>query len=365
MLRRFLKRGIAGGLRWSGFESGWRALRGEAPWIVGYHRVVEDFGRSAGRTIPAMLIGLPMLERHLDWIGRRFRLASLDEIASRLENGAPRGKPLAAVTFDDGYGDVYHRAYPLLRRKGIPAAVFVVTGLTGTSRPPLHDRLFLLLKEACRVWDAPWGRLLRLLRDLGIEPPSGSWRGPGSPAPLGLTRALLESLPDADLERIAAALQERLTIDPDLWEEHRPLSWEMIEEMRREGMTIGSHTRSHPVLTSESRDAVEAELHGSRRDLEGRLGIPIRHVAYPNGSFDGEIVRAAAKAGYRYAYTACRHRDPDHPLLTIPRTLLWEHSALDGRGRFSSTLMGWQRPGPLRPPTRCGGGHAVRRPVSR
>ena len=34
---------------------------------------------------------------------------------------------MAAVTFDDGYRDIYENAYPMLKRKGIPAAIFVVT----------------------------------------------------------------------------------------------------------------------------------------------------------------------------------------------------------------------------------------------
>jgi peptidoglycan/xylan/chitin deacetylase (PgdA/CDA1 family) len=365
MLRRLLKTGMACGLKWSGIDLTWRAIHGDAPWVVGYHRVVEDFERSASRTIPAMLVGRPMLERHLDWIGRRFRPASLDEVGSRLENGTPRGKPLVAVTFDDGYRDVYHHALPLLQKKGFPVAVFITTGLAGTSRLPLHDRLFLLLKEGYRSWGAPREEILELLRGLGIDPPAAPWRRPDAPDPLVHMRALLEALPVADVERIALALEERLTIAPDVREEHLPLTWGMVEEMRRAGVTIGSHTRSHPLLTREDRHSVAEEVGGSRRDLESRLGIPVRHLAYPDGSFDPDTVRAVAESGYRYAYTACRHRDPDHPLLTIPRTLLWERSALDGLGRFSRTLMGWQLPGPFRPPARCGPEHTRRRGAAR
>jgi peptidoglycan/xylan/chitin deacetylase (PgdA/CDA1 family) len=360
MLRGLLKTGIACGMRWSGADLAWRTLHGKAPWIVAYHRVVEDFERSAGRSMAAMLIGRPMLESHLDWIGRRFRPATLDEVGARLENGALRGKPLAAVTFDDGYRDVYHHALPLLRRKGIPAAVFMVTGLAGTRRPPLHDRLFLQLKEACRALVAPRQELLGLLRGLGIEPPAAARREAEPPDPHRLMRALLEALPAADLERIAAALVERVRVDPDTWEEHLPLTWEMVEEMRRAGITIGSHSRLHTLLTNEDSRSVAEELEGSRRDLQAGLGIPVRHFAYPNGWFDGRTVRAVERAGYRYAYTACRHRDPDHPLLTIPRTLLWERSALGARGRFSPALMGWRAPGPCRPAGGCGPDHALR-----
>src|SRR6185436_9199872 len=96
---------------------------------------------------PSMLISTAMLERHIDWLARRYSIVSLDEIGAYLE--CPRGlrRPLAAITFDDGYSDVYYHALPLLQRKGVPAAVFAVTGLINTPSPQLFDRLYLSLRD--------------------------------------------------------------------------------------------------------------------------------------------------------------------------------------------------------------------------
>ena len=88
------------------------------PFIAGYHRIVENFDRSKKSTVPSMLTSLAMLERHIDWLSKRFTFVSLDEIALHLEAGRPFRRPPAAITFDDGYGDVYYHAYPLLKRKG-------------------------------------------------------------------------------------------------------------------------------------------------------------------------------------------------------------------------------------------------------
>ncbi|MGH9749400.1 MAG: polysaccharide deacetylase family protein, partial [Candidatus Polarisedimenticolia bacterium] len=360
VLRGLLKTAIAGGLSWSGADRLWRRRNGDGPWIVGYHRVVEDVAHCAPRTGPSMLISRSTLERHLDWIGRRFRLVSLDAIGRELENGGGAAKPAAAITFDDGYRDVYHHAVPLLLRRGVPAAVFVISGLVGTLRPPLHDRLFLLLSGVSRAGGSPREVLPDVLRRLRIEPPAAPRPWPAAPDPAVVTRRLLETFQAADLERIAADLEERVPVDRELREEHLPLTWDMVGEMRRAGFTIGSHTRRHALLTGESPGAIAGEVAGSRRELEARLGIPVRHFAYPNGWFDRAAVRAVADAGYRYAYTTCRHRDPDHPRLTLPRTLLWERSATGPLGRFSPTLMGWQAPGACRPPSGCGPDHARR-----
>src|SRR5689334_11060495 len=146
MFRSLAKTCIAYGYSWS--RAGrWlsRIDRAAMPFIAGYHRVVENFEESARRSIPSMLISGGTFEKQLDWIGRRFRFVSLDEIGLHLADGRPFAKPAAAITFDDGYADVYRYAFPILKRKGIPAAVFVVTELIGTRTPLLHDRLYARL----------------------------------------------------------------------------------------------------------------------------------------------------------------------------------------------------------------------------
>src|SRR5437870_849442 len=149
MLRSIAKTCVACAYTWSGkarVGTVGRHTAPRAPFIVCYHRVVENFNRSRGGAIPSMLISKAMLERHIDWLAKRFSFLSLDEIGCRLAANEPFLKPAAAITFDDGYSDVYHHAYPLLQRKGIPSAVFVVTGLIGTGRPQIFDRFYLLLR---------------------------------------------------------------------------------------------------------------------------------------------------------------------------------------------------------------------------
>ena len=83
-----------------------------------------------------------MLECHLDWIARRFQVVSLDDLRVRLETRSRTAPPIAAITFDDGYRDVYEHAFPLLQRKGLPATVFVATSYVGTDGVLPHDKLY-------------------------------------------------------------------------------------------------------------------------------------------------------------------------------------------------------------------------------
>jgi peptidoglycan/xylan/chitin deacetylase (PgdA/CDA1 family) len=116
----------------------------------------------------------------------------------------------------------------------------------------------------------------------------------------------------------------------------------MLAEIRRAGMTVGSHTRTHVLMTNESRQKVMDEVVGSRAELEKRLGTDIQHFVYPDGAFNASSVSAVAAAGYRFGYTSCMHRDLAHPMLTVPRTVLWENSCLDSRGLFSGPVLNCQ-----------------------
>jgi peptidoglycan/xylan/chitin deacetylase (PgdA/CDA1 family) len=320
MLRSFVKDAGARALSWTRLDALAQASRyRRVPFVVAYHRVVEKLNLYDGFALPAMEITVATLEKHLDWIGRRFRIVSLDDLPAERERSAG-AKPLAAVTFDDGYSDVFHHGFPLLKRKGIPAGIFVITDIVGTEELPMHERLHGLLAEAWPVAHEP--RLPKTIRD-----------------PFAATQYLLRHFPYAEVQRIIGALADdahRGRIRPPALQ---PLSWEMLATMRDAGMTIGSHSKTHAFLTNESRERTNEEISESRRVLRQRLGTDVRCFAYPGGVFNKSVVESVDAAGYRYAFTVCRHRDPQHPLLTIPRTMLWERSSLDREGRFSPAIM--------------------------
>jgi len=343
MWRRLAKTGIACGLSWTGADDWIGSLSGSRrrPLVIGYHRVVED-GASTELALPGMVISRRMLERHLDWIGRRYRFVSLDELGELLLSGDASGQPVAAVTFDDGYSDVYHNALPVLRRKGIPAAVFVVSDLVGTHCLPLYDRLFLLLGHAFeRDGNGPRVSLPSLLLRLGLPFNDPASRRALAHGPFQALGVLLDRLPQLEIQALIAALAAEtgsMPRSPEL----RPLTWEMLLELHGAGVTIGSHTRSHALLTNERADRVAEEAAGSREALEGRLPGRVVHFAYPDGRWNARAVAAVAAAGYRFAYTVCSHQDSVAPLLTIPRRMLWEESCLDSLGHFSESVMSCQ-----------------------
>lgn len=328
MMRRFARSVIAHGLARSGIDRAIGRLSGVAdePLLLGYHRVLDDAAACPSRGVPSMGLRAATLEGHLAFVGRRFRFVSLDEMGERIEAGTASG--LAAVTFDDGYADFAEIAFPLLQRMGIPAALFVVTDLLDTCGGFLHDRVYLALDRAFRR--APVSRVQALLVEQGLpvaRVPAGAFAA---------TRALLRCLDQASLHRACAAL------DGEFGEAELPprsLSWDEVVRMSQAGLIVGSHTRTHSLLTRESPARVNEETGGSRAELERRLGTRVQHFVYPDGAFDATTVRAVKAAGYRFAYTGCQHRDADYPMLTLPRSVLWEGSTRGAMGQFSRDVL--------------------------
>jgi peptidoglycan/xylan/chitin deacetylase (PgdA/CDA1 family) len=357
--RGVVKTAVAHALAWSHADAliGMLADTGRSPIVIGYHRVVEDFDAAARVAIPAMLTSRRMLEQQLDWIGRRYEFVTLDELGEELGRVRASGRPLAAVTFDDGYRDVYDEAFPVLVRKGIPAAVFVVTDLVSTGQVQVHDRLYMLMCRAFEQWPDPAGALESLLADLEI--PRSSLESPErlASSPLFAVVSLLRGLSRSDVGRIAAAIEDDVGTDGDAAAGMQPLTWEMLARMARAGMVIGSHTRTHAWLTRETPAEVLEEARGSREAIERRLGIAPEHFAYPDGRFDGATVTTVAAAGYRFGYTTCTHRDPRHPLLTVPRRMLWENACVDTVNRFSPAIMSCQVHGVFSLVSGCGQAH--------
>ncbi|MEA2361939.1 MAG: hypothetical protein QOD71_1084 [Thermoleophilaceae bacterium] len=82
-----------------------------------------------------------------------------------------------------------------------------------------------------------------------------------------------------------------------------PMSWDQLGGLAEAGWEIGSHTRTHPHLTTLDDETLLEELLRSREEVERRLGRPCPTLAYPYGDHDERVVEAAGAAGYSAAGT--------------------------------------------------------------
>jgi peptidoglycan/xylan/chitin deacetylase (PgdA/CDA1 family) len=75
------------------------------------------------------------------------------------------------------------------------------------------------------------------------------------------------------------------------------MTWSQLGELQVAGWEVGSHTATHPHLTTLPDDALEAELNDSRRAIVAALGS-CDTIAYPYGDVDARVAAAAQHCGY-------------------------------------------------------------------
>ncbi len=104
--------------------TGVRADQYQTVPILCYHR----FGAGGGK----MTVSPANFAAQLDWLERnRYRVIRLADLVGYLEGRQPLPQRSVVITIDDGYESVYRHAYPLLRKHGFPATVFVYTDFIG------------------------------------------------------------------------------------------------------------------------------------------------------------------------------------------------------------------------------------------
>jgi peptidoglycan/xylan/chitin deacetylase (PgdA/CDA1 family) len=223
-----------------------------------------------------------------------------------------------AVTFDDGYWDWYENAKPLLERAGIPATVFLVTGMMGERRCLWWDDLGNLL-----LHEDPLPETLRLT----VNGHSYEWR-PGSSADLSDKRERLSSwkaTEDPPTERHAiyfrlwqllrpAGDAERRRVLEELrtWagrdasnDRDRLLTPEEVAEAAKSALVeIGAHTVTHPLITALPPARRREEIQDSKICLERILGRAVVSFAFPYGNGDPETIAIVREAGFTSACLA-------------------------------------------------------------
>lgn len=323
----------------SGLRSGQRWLEGDRHranqvMILGYHQIADDIANAEREAIPGMVISTHTFRRQMEFVRERYAVLSLDEAGAVLRGETSTERPAVVITFDDGYRSVYDQAWPVLRELGLPATVFLNTGPIGTNQMLDHDLLY---------WFARQAKLLGLSLRVPLVKAGFNLREVVEITSEVDTQQLCEHLiyqPLARRQAILFQLREFLgEPEPAEISDFTLLDWEQIHELAAGGITFGAHTVNHPVLTLETPETVDSEIAEARHSLETQLGVPIKHFAYPNGSYSLAVKSAVERLGFELAVTTekrINRRGSD--MLTLGRTCLCEESTRGLAGNYSEAV---------------------------
>lgn len=239
--------------------------------VLNLHRVAPDDGSDYRPLEPSLFEDL------LDFVSKEFFVVGLKDL-----RGEAR-KPKLALSFDDGYKDFLHNAYPALRRRGLPSNQNIIPGCIESGLPPLN----VVAQDF--VGKAP----SELVRNLSI---------PGFRSPLdgrlgSRLSSFLKLRPQSEQDAIAADLMPQFND----WAEFAPTPMMTVEEIRSlEGVDIGAHSYYHSSMEFETKDFLERDLEACRTFLADQLDTKMNIYAFPNGSYRAEQIAQVQEHGVKH-----------------------------------------------------------------
>lgn len=281
MLTRKLKSIVRSSLYPLGIAHAARAARRGRLRILNYHRFPEDRSH---------------LIAQCEHIRRYYQPVSMRAVAESLGGGAPLPAHAVAVTVDDGYRDFLLHGHPVFLRYDIPTTMFAVTDIVDGKGWLWWDELTYMLDRTGRPSVEFGGGVLDIASDRKRA--------------RNVVSVAMKRVPNAqrlaELGRLRRELGVELPDQPPA--EYAPLSWAEVRKLADAGVEFGSHTRTHPILSSISDPSeLRREIAGSKQRLDEELGLPTLHFAFPNGTWadlNRQTLAAVRSSNYATAVTA-------------------------------------------------------------
>ena len=175
-----------------------------------------------------------------------YKTLKIEELVSYIRGESALNQKAVAVTFDDGWLDNYIYAFPILKKYGINAAIFIITDSI--------ERASLRNEE-------------------------------NSPS----------SVPDHKESKMLIEKKEDYRV---------ALNWRLIREMGDSGLVeFYSHTKSHRKCNDLSENELLEEIEKSKKIIEEKMGRPCPYLCWPYGKYNDAALNIAANTGYKAIFT--------------------------------------------------------------
>jgi len=261
--------------------------------VLNYHRI-----GSPSDTVgdPNLYSATPSdLEEQVRWIKQRYHISTLDEAIAFVEGKTTLRKAGILLTFDDGYKDNYDYAFPILHKHRVEGTFFICTSYLGSSQLPWWDQIAFMIKTSrnSKV-------VLNYPEPLTLDLDDGKLQA------LNRLLCIYKTKHNLDKDKFLREIARSTGTGDERPCERIFMNKAELKEMSDNGMAVGSHTHSHPLLSHLSPELQLEEVSLSKQMLEQDLGIEIQSLAYPVGapdSFNEHTQEALRRAGYRIAFS--------------------------------------------------------------
>jgi len=264
-----------------------RRIRRDSALILMYHGVIDTHG-DRGLLTNVTQVDTESFAWQIRFLRNHYEVVELSKLVQRIRNGESVSG-LAAITFDDGYLSVFENAAPILREHGLPATVFLITGLVGKQEMTWYDKVEAYLRNTS-------------LSEIAVGGVDYHLDGERETA----IRAVMRRLKTVDLESrdrlIADLVSNAGELGPTLAKPYSLMGWAEVERLRKQGFSFGVHSHSHPHLTKVPPQNLHLEIDAPAKVISDRLDVPINTLVfcYPDGDWDDRVrdrVRATGMLG--------------------------------------------------------------------
>ncbi len=273
--------------------------------VLTFHGL-RDVEQPADNLDESLHLNSAVFDRIGEHLARHYQVMRLSEMVRMIREGEKLPDRAVSLTFDDGYASNYHLGFPVLKKYGLPATIFLTTGfIDGT--------------------ESLWFQEM----DLAVQ-------AKGEPENLEAILANLKVLSDPAMRQAVTAYCAEVQMPEKRPDVMLPMTWDMAREMQTSGLVdLGGHTHSHPILSRCSAEQQRREIFHCAERLREELGPAQRCFAFTNGGlsdFNQESCALLAEAGFGAAFTMMSGRvRPGLDCLALPRygspETLWEVEA--------------------------------------
>ena len=229
------------------------------------------------------------LKKQLIWLQHHTTILSESDLIDIVATGRRRCCISTLVTFDDGYRDNFTLAYPILKELKIPAIFFIATDQINSRKLGWWDITAYCIKHSKKKEITYHGRTFDLSGQCSQS--------------IRHFHKILQMMDARQQKRVLNELFDTCGVQyPDLDEQSAQLmDWDQIRSMSGNGIAIGSHTHTHPILSRMSETEQRYEMMESGAIIESQTGRRPRSIAYPVGRhihISAKTPAIASGAGY-------------------------------------------------------------------
>ena len=274
-----------------GVNAFFRMLNSNKAIIIWYHGICDDdFTMLKGydeRHIPKSLF-----RKQISYLKNKgYQFATMSELVDILRNNKKINKAVV-LTFDDGFRNVIENGYPIMQELGAKGCFYLVANLISQQNVLWTDLIEINVRKR------PAGNFEFVFQGKPIEYALSDKKSYEN-AILDIKKKL-RTIPDA--QRRDHLKQFQSTNTESAPKEFNASTWDQIRSLDKNILEAGSHTRHHPNCANLTTDAeFEAELKGSKQDIEKEVGYAVDNFCYPAGSYDERVIEHAKKYGYKSA----------------------------------------------------------------